>query len=335
MPQAFHITFPFEVVERRYRPGIHAPLCTHPIPLAFTIAYHRPTLSDFRFVRQYYANTLLTVDLLEGKCPDPFTLIIHQQNTPTYVFAVMLEGSARYDHKGSQKSETLLPGTVYFARLCATAYPIRLLENTCRMLFIAVHAAQLAVIGEDFDELADLLGGSALSVGDHFSPPIQADSVFMRRLIRLISPEGIKRRKDFNEHLQQRLSGVCSAIKGLLRGKGQHHYDDETLEKVLAHISEHEYLHGQPPTLRAVLKHARASADKLEQLFGEKLGTTPSAYLLGRRMEAVRKRLLQTDDPVYKVAMDFGYSDAAALNKPFKRHFGISPGQLRRQYRNG
>src|SRR5690606_18453508 len=134
-----------------------------------------------------------------------------------------------------------------------------------RLLFIAVHAAQLDVVGEDFVELADLIAATP-PAEDAIGPPIPADSLLMRRLIRLISPKGIKRRKDFNLHLQQQLPALCSAVKGMLRGKSQLHYDTDKLAAVIAFIDQEEREHGFPPELSSVLDFACVSADKLERL---------------------------------------------------------------------
>lgn len=330
MPHVFHITFPFEVAISQHRQGEHAPLCTHPIPLSYTRTYHCPTLPGFAFTHQYYANILLTAAIIEGNSPEPFTAVIGQNKAPGYVLAVLSEGLLCYTHPDGRPPETLQPGTVCLARLGRPEYPICFPAGTSRLLVIAVHAAQMAVIGEDFEELTSLLHTTPLTE-DIISPPIKADGLLMRRLIKFISPKGITRRKDFNQHLQAHLPAVCSAIKGILRGKGQVHYDQEKFASVIAFIEHEQRVLGRPPELTAVIDYACVSEDKLGRLFHNELGMTPVAYLLARKLEAINVRLLTTSDPVYLIAQQFGYSDSAALNKPFRKYFGLSPAQVRKQ----
>lgn len=330
MQQHFHISFPFKVAESHHRPGEHPPLCAYPIPLAHTVSYRAPALPTFKFIRQYYANALLALVLLEASGAGPFTAVMRPAEHPAYLFAVMLEGSLRYDYPSGETSEMPPPGTVYFARLCDEEYPIHFPTGSGKLLLIALHTAQLDLVGEDFKELASL--ADAVPLGeDIISPPIPADSILMRRLIRLVNPVGITRRKDFNHHLMLHLPRVCSAVKGILRGKSQLHYDTDKLAAVIAFIDQEEREHGFPPDLSSVLDFACVSADKLERLFHSGPGITPAAYLLARKLEAIKGQLLTTDHPVYLIAQQFGYSDSAAMNKPFKKHFGLSPLQLRRQ----
>ena len=156
MQHRFHITFPFEVAENHHRPGEHPPLCAYPIPLAHTVTYHASALPSFKFIRQYYANALLALLLLQGNGPNAFTAVLQPSERPAYVFAIMLEGLLRYDYPSGETPEIPPPGTVYFARLCGKEYPIHFPTGSGRLLLITVHTAQLGIVGEDFKELAGL-----------------------------------------------------------------------------------------------------------------------------------------------------------------------------------
>jgi AraC-like DNA-binding protein len=48
-------------------------------------------------------------------------------------------------------------------------------------------------------------------------------------------------------------------------------------------------------------------------------------------MVVASSRLRQTDDSLYSVARRVGYVSEFAFAKAFKRQFGVSPGQYRRQ----
>lgn len=329
MSNVFHITFPFEVVESHHRPGEQPPLCAYSIPLAHTITYRAPALPTFKFIRQYYANALLALVLLEASGACPFTAVIRPAERPAYIFAVMLEGLLRYDYPSGEASEMLPPGTVYFARLCCTEYPIHFPTSSGRLLLITVHTTQLHLLGEDFKELASL--ADAVPLGeDIISPPIPADSILMRRLIRLINPVGITRRKDFNHHLMLHLPRVCSAIKGALHGKGQVHYDQEKLKEIKAKIATFIFENHRAPRPSEIARAVYITPKKLERLIQNNLQCSPSAYIQQQLMEAAGVYLLENPDvAIYEIADVFNYGHTAAFSKAFTKHHGLSPNAYR------
>jgi AraC-like DNA-binding protein len=60
-------------------------------------------------------------------------------------------------------------------------------------------------------------------------------------------------------------------------------------------------------------------------------GQSPMSYVTWWRMVVASSRLRQTDDSLYSVARRVGYVSEFAFAKAFKRQFGVSPGQYRRQ----
>jgi AraC-like DNA-binding protein len=60
--------------------------------------------------------------------------------------------------------------------------------------------------------------------------------------------------------------------------------------------------------------------------FTSAFGIPPHRYLLGRRIDAARKRLLD-EEPIAQVASDLGFHDQAHLTRHFKRHVGTTPGR--------
>jgi AraC-like DNA-binding protein len=60
-------------------------------------------------------------------------------------------------------------------------------------------------------------------------------------------------------------------------------------------------------------------------------GTTPSQYRTVEIMRRACRRLLETDDPVYHIAADFGFHDAFHFSRRFKQVVGFSPCDFRRQ----
>ena len=314
------------MAETHHQPGGHSALCAYRIPFAHTIVYQHPTSALFSGTRQYYANSLLTVDLLETHSTTPFTLAVCPKRQPLYSLSSVLEGRFRF---GPTRDEESAPGSAYLARLGGQWYTIGAPSHTARIISITIHTAQLGVIGEDFAELAELLSGNPQS-DHHYTPSVRADHLFMRRLIKLISPQGIHRRKDFNHHLQSHLPGLFSAFKGLLYGKSHAHYDHQKLNEVKAVISRLVSESHRAPRPNEVADAVYITPKKLERLIRNNLQCSPSSYIQQQLMEAAAAYLIEhPEQPVYEIADTFGYSHTAAFTKAFTKCHGVSPATYR------
>ena len=71
-----------------------------------------------------------------------------------------------------------------------------------------------------------------------------------------------------------------------------------------------------------------ASPAHLVRSFTERFGISPHRYLVGRRIDVARARLLE-GHPLAAVAADVGFHDQAHFTKHFKRHVGTTPGSYR------
>ncbi len=60
---------------------------------------------------------------------------------------------------------------------------------------------------------------------------------------------------------------------------------------------------------------------------------TPNQYLIRKRMETARSRLLLTDESISNICHEVGYSDLSSFGKLFKRYFQVGPENYRNQAR--
>lgn len=65
-------------------------------------------------------------------------------------------------------------------------------------------------------------------------------------------------------------------------------------------------------------------------LFRQQTGLSPTAYLIGLRMEHACYLLLNTDMSVKQIGASVGYEDPQFFSKLFKKHVGVSPLQYRK-----
>lgn len=85
-----------------------------------------------------------------------------------------------------------------------------------------------------------------------------------------------------------------------------------------------------PLTLGRLAERAGLSSRTLARRFTEQLGTSPGQWMLGRRLDAARVLLEQTDLPVEAIAARVGLASAVNLRRRFRTHLGTTPGAYRR-----
>lgn len=74
----------------------------------------------------------------------------------------------------------------------------------------------------------------------------------------------------------------------------------------------------------------------LQRVFAD-VGTTPTRFLLGRRLEAVAARLRYSDKPrrITDIALECGFSDLSYFSRTFRRRFEVSPRNYWRMQASG
>lgn len=87
----------------------------------------------------------------------------------------------------------------------------------------------------------------------------------------------------------------------------------------------------QPLTMSAIARRVGLSARALEQLFARSLGETPGAYALRLRLNAARRLVLDTGEPMAAIAARTGFSSASTFSRAFASAFGEPPGRMRRR----
>lgn len=85
-----------------------------------------------------------------------------------------------------------------------------------------------------------------------------------------------------------------------------------------------------PLTVSAIARRTGVTVRTLEKTFSAALGETPGAYSLRLRLNAARRLVLDTAEPMADIAARTGFSSAAAFSRAFSRAFGQPPTQMRR-----
>ena len=122
------------------------------------------------------------------------------------------------------------------------------------------------------------------------------------------------------------------------------------LELVAASLRLPTWRRGRPPEwLSGVRDHLHAHYDErismrglarvagihevhLARAFRQHFGTTPGAYLRGLRIEAARRALIDTPQPLVDIALAAGFAGQAHFTRVFCREIGLPPGAYRRRH---
>lgn len=90
---------------------------------------------------------------------------------------------------------------------------------------------------------------------------------------------------------------------------------------------------GTPLSVDDLAAYLGVSRRTLARRFAERLGTSPGAWLLSRRVAATRTLLEETDLPVEAIAARVGLGSAVNLRRRFRAQAGTTPGAYRRAFR--
>ncbi|MDA3845450.1 MAG: AraC family transcriptional regulator [Vallitaleaceae bacterium] len=84
-------------------------------------------------------------------------------------------------------------------------------------------------------------------------------------------------------------------------------------------------------TVNEAASQCMMSTSHFSRLFKKVTGVTFAKFALGHRIKQSVISLLDTSDPIKKIAIDWGFIDSSHYTKTFEKFFGISPYAFRKQ----
>jgi AraC-like DNA-binding protein len=106
------------------------------------------------------------------------------------------------------------------------------------------------------------------------------------------------------------------------------HHPDSRLERARQYIETH---FDQPFNLITTAEQAHLSPSHFCSSFSRQFGVPPREYAMRLRLQRGAQLLANQDLAVYQVAEMVGCSDALYFSRLFRRRYGVSPKQFRRQ----
>jgi AraC family transcriptional regulator len=88
---------------------------------------------------------------------------------------------------------------------------------------------------------------------------------------------------------------------------------------------------GQPIKLRELAALAGISARHFERAFRQSTGSSPHAYVMGRRLHRARDLLINRPElPIEQIALRLGFSSSSHFSSAFRRRTGLTPTDFRK-----
>jgi len=84
-------------------------------------------------------------------------------------------------------------------------------------------------------------------------------------------------------------------------------------------------------TVNEVLKEVSVSRSILYERFNKSLGHSPHEHIMRIRLRRVCELLSHTSWPLERIAKDAGFKYPDYLGRVFRKRFGVTPGQYRKQ----
>jgi AraC family transcriptional regulator len=84
-------------------------------------------------------------------------------------------------------------------------------------------------------------------------------------------------------------------------------------------------------SLSALAASVNLSKPHFVRLFKNTTGTSPHRYIVQMRVERARRMIQASELPLVEVASEAGFASQSHLNRTFRKRYGVTPGDMRRQ----
>ncbi|MDE6673333.1 MAG: AraC family transcriptional regulator [Acetatifactor sp.] len=104
------------------------------------------------------------------------------------------------------------------------------------------------------------------------------------------------------------------------------------VEQIVSYFEDH---YSEKISLDTIAENMYLSPFYISKIFKSETGDTPIRHLINIRLERAKEMLMQEEMSIQKVAAAVGYEDAYHFSKLFKKYYGKSPLQFRKENMRG
>ena len=242
-----------------------------------------------------------------------------------YKVLVMLQGNAKIylgkDVYHTQSGDCVIfaPGSLYHAEVAG--------KENCQFMSVNFSLADIKQIAD----FANLLGLKDIGIYPALVPR------HTQRYLYIVMDSIVKEAEGSYYNgllLLKRLVGLM-AYHGKPIGSEQHKEKKTPSQEQLV-LDCHQFIMNNPQlsvTVEMLCKEFSVSQSYLYKCFKNVLGVSSKKFITNAQLDLAAKALVQTDKSIAQIATEYGYSNSFSFSGLFKKNFGISPSEYRKQNR--
>jgi AraC-like DNA-binding protein len=162
-----------------------------------------------------------------------------------------------------------------------------------------------------------------------------ADRTVVKSILEAVINEQHNRHLYHGELVQHFVSTLIMIVARNIASSLPEKVDETTEEKTLDILQYIQANIHQPEHIRAehISQHFGISETYLGRYFKKHVNETMQQYIINYKLKLVEHRLLHSNMRMNEIADEFGFTDKSHLNRIFKKHKGINPGEFKKQQR--
>jgi AraC-like DNA-binding protein len=110
-----------------------------------------------------------------------------------------------------------------------------------------------------------------------------------------------------------------------LNNKDKHQYTDRIISLIHAGYTNLDF------SIQGVAEQLGITIASLSQYFKDNTGITITQYITDLKFNKAKQLLSENDKPLKDIISEIGYYDVSSFIRKFKKHFGITPNEYRKQ----
>lgn len=244
-----------------------------------------------------------------------------------YEVGVVIKGSVTRTFQG--KGKTLTPGDVWVTGIWEP-HGFELEEIPSEMMCFILSPESLSKIlpmGFNWIKIFSRESDSTPQVKEEFKPLILQACNEVKKMVEL----------DFQIGLSWKANIVARILLYIVESnieeynKIQRQTENIIGHDEIKHVVNLVFSTNGMVTVNEAASQCMMSTSHFSRLFKKVTGVTFAKFALGHRIKQSAISLLDTSDPIKKIAIDWGFIDSSHYSKTFEKFFGTSPSEFRKQ----
>lgn len=130
--------------------------------------------------------------------------------------------------------------------------------------------------------------------------------------------------------IEQQCNNLIEAIH-LIKGElSNRHMIKSPLVLEVTHFIQKNYMYDI--SISYISEKLNISHSYLTQVFTKEMGISPRNYLITYRIQKAKELIIKSNEPIYIIAEEVGFSDVKHFSKTFRKITGLSPSNYKKQY---